>query len=750
MLTHLSSSEILMESIKRDLQGIKNDQIAKLLNYLEHKGPGQTNASFVRAYSKVFNIAESDYNCPHLYQYFKDAIEEYTISEVKSDLIKKHGITLIQTLSYRWANHKILTYCLGEMFRYLDRYYTKAKKLPPLFLAGVSIFNNLIFVEIQDYVQRAILDQIQLEREGSSIDIGAMKECLSAFVQMGSQNFSITKTKSNSGDQLNWSGDSNLALYQNGFEDIFMVETANFYEEKSIKWISSMGCVEYLETVKKAFQDEEKRLKNYLDASSEEKLMSIVTRTLVTENAKVFCNLQGTGCEEMLKNFKLNELKLLYSVLRKDENQFVHIKDKFHQYFETEGLALIVDKALQEDAIEFTKRVLQLKEKMDTIVEDSFDNNVYFQRIRDQAIQNFLNKYPYSAQYIASFCDSEMKKGLKGASEEETDRRLTSIVKLFVCLYDRDVFIKYYTRFLAKRLLDETSISDDAEQMMISKLKVECGLNLVRSITNMYQDKGLSEGVMREFQTLQHRGAPKGTILNVQILRNGCWPEQSSEPCMLHKELTEVFKYFEMFYLAKHGQRHLTILNNYGSLELGTLFCAKGYTLVVNPYQAAIILLFNENSKLNLQQIKESTHLTENTLKSNLLPLFNPKMKLFTKESSGKTINSEENISLSLNFSCTSIKINYLPKKVKKVESETNIDDKAIENERKFVVDSVIVRIAKGRKTIRHNDLMAEVLRQVVMFKPQVQLIKAQIESLIQREFLKRDDDDKSLYIYLP
>ena len=219
---------------------------------------------------------------------------------------------------------------------------------------------------------------------------------------------------------------------------------------------------------------------------------------------------------------------------------------------------------------------------------------------------------------------------------------------------------------------------------------------------------------------------------------------------MLHKELTEVFKYFEMFYLAKHGQRHLTILNNYGSLELGTLFCAKGYTLVVNPYQAAIILLFNENSKLNLQQIKESTHLTENTLKSNLLPLFNPKMKLFTKESSGKTINSEENISLSLNFSCTSIKINYLPKKVKKVESETNIDDKAIENERKFVVDSVIVRIAKGRKTIRHNDLMAEVLRQVVMFKPQVQLIKAQIESLIQREFLKRDDDDKSLYIYLP
>ena len=87
---------------------------------------------------------------------------------------------------------------------------------------------------------------------------------------------------------------------------------------------------------------------------------------------------------------------------------------------------------------------------------------------------------------------------------------------------------------------------------------------------------------------------------------------------------------------------------------------------------------------------------------------------------------------------------------MKKLESESNIDDKAIENERKFVVDSVIVRIAKGRKTIRHNDLMTEVLRQVVMFKPQVQLIKAQIESLIQREFLKRDDDDKSLYIYLP
>jgi hypothetical protein len=37
---------------------------------------------------------------------------------------------------------------------------------------------------------------------------------------------------------------------------------------------------------------------------------------------------------------------------------------------------------------------------------------------------------------------------------------------------DKDVFLKFYSKMLAKRLVGQLSASDDNEELMISKLKV--------------------------------------------------------------------------------------------------------------------------------------------------------------------------------------------------------------------------------------------------------------------------------------
>ena len=180
------------------------------------------------------------------------------------------------------------------------------------------------------------------------------------------------------------------------------------------------------------------------------------------------------------------------------------------------------------------------------------------------------------------------------------------------------------------------------------------------------------------------------------------------------------------------------------------MFARKTYTCIVNPYQAAILLLFNKADRYTLKEIKEITRLSENTLKVNLLQFFNPKTKLLIKQSSGKVIADDEEIRLNLDFNSAGIRITFIPKKVKKTETANKEDEKAVENERKHILDSVIVRIAKGRRQIRHQELISEVIKQVTHFKPQPPIIKGQIESLIQREFLARDEKDKGLYIYLP
>lgn len=58
--------------------------------------------------------------------------------------------------------------------------------------------------------------------------------------------------------------------------------------------------------------------------------------------------------------------------------------------------------------------------------------------------------------------------------------------------------------------------------MMIAKLKVECGHNIVANITNMFNDIALSRTLMEEFKQLPHKGAPEKVVSNIQVLRTGC------------------------------------------------------------------------------------------------------------------------------------------------------------------------------------------------------------------------------------
>jgi len=45
-------------------------------------------------------------------------------------------------------------------------------------------------------------------------------------------------------------------------------------------------------------------------------------------------------------------------------------------------------------------------------------------------------------------------------------------------------------------------------------------------------------------------------------------------------------------------------------------------------------------------------------------------------------------------------------------------DDSSVQQERKLILDAVIVRVMKTRKKIPHNDLITETIHQVQHFKP--------------------------------
>ena len=83
-------------------------------------------------------------------------------------------------------------------------------------------------------------------------------------------------------------------------------------------------------------------------------------------------------------------------------------------------------------------------------------------------------------------------------------------------------------------------------------------------------------------------------------------------------------------------------------------------------------------------------------------------------------------------------------------EPERSETKRKVDEDRKHEIEACIVRIMKSRQQLNHNQLVAEVVEQLCnRFSPSPVVIKKRIESLIEREYIKRSDQDRKHYVYL-
>ena len=139
----------------------------------------------------------------------------------------------------------------------------------------------------------------------------------------------------------------------------------------------------------------------------------------------------------------------MYLVFKRIDSTKKFIINKMNPYIMQEGQKIINNEENIKDPLKFTAKLLTLKLEMDSMIEHSFGNDMKFQKARDSSFQNFMNKCDKTPHYIAIYCDNEFKKGFKQVSEDEIDKKLDAIVRLFCCLHGRDIFIGSYSNMLA-------------------------------------------------------------------------------------------------------------------------------------------------------------------------------------------------------------------------------------------------------------------------------------------------------------
>lgn len=282
------------------------------------------------------------------------------------------------------------------------------------------------------------------------------------------------------------------------------------------------------------------------------------------------------------------------------------------------------------------------------------------------------------------------------------------------------------------------------------------------------------------------------------VLTTGYWPTYQSTEVQLPKQMTDCLEVFQKFYEAKTSHRKLTWVHNLGTATLRgnwSKFGGKTHDLQGNTLQARILLLFNSlegnggdggyagttgssssssssssaaaamdtgKRVLTLPEIETALGIDSSNCKKLMGTLVCSKYQVLAKIKPGtldattpdeeplqfepkpKTINSSDQFAVNDKFTCPHRKIKIPPPS----QEETHKAER-VEEDRTVAIEAAIVRIMKARRTLKHQQLVGEVLQQLSFFKPQPKLVKGRIEHLIEREYLERDAQDASTYRYL-
>lgn len=325
--------------------------------------------------------------------------------------------------------------------------------------------------------------------------------------------------------------------------------------------------------------------------------------------------------QNLLNADKNADLKRMYTLVARTPRNLNELKTILEEHILQQGSQAIEKCGNTEAANDpkiYVQTILEVHKKYNALVLTAFNNDNGFVAALDKACGKFINSNVVtqastaskSPELLAKYCDILLKKSSKNPEEKELEDNLNQVMVVFKYIEDKDVFQKFYSKMLAKRLVNHTSASDDAEAVMISKLKQTCGYEYTIKLQRMFQDIGLSKDLNNYFKEyLQKSNIPMEIDFSIEVLSSGSWPFNQSSSFSLPTELEKAVQHFNSFYAVRHSGRKLNWLYHMCKGELVTNCFRNKYTLQASTFQMAVLLQFNDQTRYTIKQLLDNTQI---------------------------------------------------------------------------------------------------------------------------------------------
>jgi cullin 1 len=670
---------------------------------------------------------------------------------------------------------------IRNIFAYMHRYWIPAQlsngdiKARPLDHLALFHWREKCYAKLKPRLLTAILDLVDRERCGEQVDKTLLSSMVLSFVRLGSFD------------------ESPLAFYKAEFQDAFIQRTKEFYAKESDGFLAQNSVSEYMKRAELRINQEQLNAVHYLHPSTESDLKRAIEEVLIARHNEVLQN----EFQAMLRDDKDDDMRRFFSLLSRIPNGLTSSATTMKSYLQDVGMNIVREqstkldtKAAVKNAIPLIQALLNLHKKYASIVKRCFSDHKLFSQAMDDAFTFFINKNVgvFSMAELLNFFVDHVLKGGEKLAEEQMDETLENIVRLFSYFNDKDVFYLAFRRSLSKRLLSR-KVNEEAERSFIGKLKMCCGDVYTKKLEGMFNDIKTSDENAPAFKEYLKSSGLNITIdLTVQVLNDLNWPLSKQTDLVLSQEMAAAQKAFEDFYHKTNGKRKLTWLYNHGTVNVLHFFNDKGrlrkVEMIMSAVQACILLLFNDTDKLSFKEIQTVLNVNEEMLRFAIAPLVYEKVKILNRivdnennedENNSRDVDDEDNsrqkkaekkpttkevdseeISTSDYFTLYPLKrvmktrVIYPPGSTKTLKRESENVHEKTQQDRIIKIELALVRIMKSRNVCTQQDLIAEASRQLMpFFRPDPRVMKKRIENLMERGFMRRDENDQKRIHYV-
>ncbi|KAF2646134.1 Cullin-domain-containing protein [Massarina eburnea CBS 473.64] len=681
------------------------------------------------------------------------------LREKVTETVGRKNVDVLRAALGAWATWNEQLKYIDWIFCYLDRSFLLLKQ-ESLNDIAIALFRSSIFehVKLNKHIVDGACDLIAVDRAGEDLDRELFSKAIEMFHKM--------------------------AVYTKHFEPRMLELSQTYVKLWSDAASEEKTLSDYVTSALALMKSEMARVEMFrLDGSTRRDLLTLLEDHLISRKEARLVNQDEVA--DVLEENAIQDLANVYTILER-RKLGAKLRPAFMKWIEDTGTAIVFNEKEQEGMV---VKLLTLKQQLDTVWKTSFRRNPDLGHGLREAFETFMNKTKKSSttwntnnskpgEMIAKYVDLLLRGGAKAIpaqltrrtekpaqvddeednedavfdEDSEVNNQLDQVLDLFRFVQGKAVFEAFYKKDLARRLLMGRSASADAERSMLSRLKTECGAGFTANLEQMFKDIELSRDEGTSYKTISEERNEKHAVdLNVNVLSSSAWPTYPTVPVIIPSQIKTEIDQFEKHYKAKHSGRKLEWKHALAHCQVKAKFPRGSKELVVSSFQAIVLLLFNGvklDEHIDYNYLKAATGLPPPELNRTLQSLACAKLQPLTKHPKGREINPTDTFTLNPSFNDPRYRIKINTVQLKETPAENKATHERVAADRNFETQAAIVRIMKARKKITHSELVAETIKATRSRGTlDIGSIKKNIDRLIEKDFIEREDD--GLYSYI-